>query len=250
MKRINETINNQFWNLTFKTGLYDFVVMSSYDHSLKTIVDSANIMKRCIVMDVGCGSGRLLLHIGKTLKETGSQWTGLELTPGGISACKYRISKMGLDANAHVLQADMSRPIPIDRESIDIAIAHFSLYVIPDRKKRIAAFKHIADALKPDGKFFIALPGKNYNAMDQVRSSLAIDRDNPHISFKRKIWNKLMFSTLGHISEIAVANRIKKGIWCGFTKEEIENEAAQAGLKMQWIRDTYGDTSLMAAFSK
>jgi SAM-dependent methyltransferase len=250
MKQLNEVINDQFWNLSFKTGLYDFLVMSSYDHSLKSIVDSANIMQKSNIMDVGCGSGRLLVHLANTLKKTGSHWTGLELTTGGISACNHRIHNMGLEKYAVVLPADMRQPLPIDKDSIDIAIAHFSLYVIPEREMRIAAFKHIADALKNNGTIYIAIPGKNYNARDQVHSSLALDRKNPNLSFVRKIRNKLMFSTFGHISEILIGNRIDKGIWKGFSEDEIEREAQEAGLKLQWAKGIYGDTSLMAALCK
>jgi SAM-dependent methyltransferase len=250
MKKVSEVINNQFWNLAFKTGVYDFVVMSSYDHSLKTIADSSNLKPQCHVLDVGCGSGRLLLHIGDKLKETGSLWTGLELTPGGISACKSRISSMGLQGNARVLPANMCQSLPLERESVDVAIAHFSMYVIPDREMRILAFKNIAEVLKKNGMIYIASPGKNYNAKDLVRSSLAIDKTNPDLSLSRKLWNKLMFSTLGHMSEVMVANRIQKGVWCGFSKEEMENEASEAGLTMQRVKDIYGDTSLMATFCK
>lgn len=250
MKKFKDIINDQFWNITFTTGLYDFVVMSSYDHSLESITESANITEKCVVMDVGCGSGRQLRYIGEKLKQTGSHWTGLELTPGGINACKKRITNMGLVDNARVLQADMTNTLPVEEESIDIAIAHFSLYVIPDRDKRVAAFKNIASTLKKGGKVYLALPGKNYNAQDQVRSSLLINKNNPNISFARKQWNRLMFPTIGLISEIAVTKRIQEGVWCGFTKEEIESEAGEAGFKLDWMKGIYGDTSLMASFTK
>lgn len=250
MNKLSQYINKQFWNLTFKTGIYDFVVMSSYDHSLKSIVESTNLSQKKILLDVGCGSGRLLLHIGSKLKETSSHWTGLELTPAGISACKYRINNMGLENNASVFPADMCQPLPVKKESVDIAIAHFSLYVIPDRDKRVDAFKNIANTLKKDGTILIALPGKNYNAKDLVRSSIEIDESNPELTYLQKLLNKIMFSTIGHLSEIMVANRIRDGIWCGFTKEEIIDEASEAGLKLQWVKDVYGDTSLMASLCK
>jgi ubiquinone/menaquinone biosynthesis C-methylase UbiE len=250
MSKTKSIINDQFWNLTFKTGLYDFLVMSSYDHSLKTIAESANISNNSSLLDVGCGSGRLLLHIGSKLKETESQWTGLELTHGGISACKNRICNMGLEDNARVLPADMCESLPIEKESIDIAFAHFSTYVISDREKRITAFKNIAKTLKFNGMIFIAAPAKNYNAKDQVRSSITIDKYNPDLSFTRRLRNKLLFTTLGHYSETVISKRIKEGIWCSFNKDEIEQEANDAGLKLKWVKEIYGDTSLMAALCK
>jgi hypothetical protein len=157
---------------------------------------------------------------------------------------------MGLENNARVISADMCQPLPIEKDSIDIAIAHFSLYVIPKRESRIAAFKHIAEALKNNGTIYIAIPGNNYNARDQVQSSLALDRNNPDLSISRRLRNKLLFSTFGRISEIVIGKRIDKGIWKGFSEDEIEQEAEEAGLKLQWAKGIYGDTSLMAALCK
>jgi ubiquinone/menaquinone biosynthesis C-methylase UbiE len=250
MKKFSKLINDQFWNITFKTGIYDFVVMSSYDHSLQSITDVANIDSKNNVIDVGCGSGRQLHYIGNKLKQTGSIWTGLELTPGGINACKKRITDMGLEKNASVKQADMTKPLPVDENSVDIAIAHFSFYVLPQRENRVTAFKNIAKTLKNDGKMYIAIPGKNYNAKDQVISSLSLNKQNKDISFFRKQWNRIMFPTIGFMSEKAVTKRIKEGVWHSFTKEEIETEAGEAGFKLEWIKDVYGETSFMAAFSK
>jgi SAM-dependent methyltransferase len=250
MNIVSKTINDQFWNIAFRTGMYDFLMMSSYDHSLKTIANSAKIEKGWNVMDVGCGSGRLLFHLSNKLKDTGSKWTGLELTPGGLSACKYRIRNMGLEDIANVLPANMCQPLPLDKNSIDVAIAHFSMYVIPDRDKRIDAFKNIASALKEGGRIYLATPGKNYNAKDQVHSSIAIDKENSEISGIRRTLNKLLFLTLGYWSEKAITKRIRAGIWCSFSKDELEKEAGEAGLKLEWVKDVYGDTSLMAVFCK
>jgi ubiquinone/menaquinone biosynthesis C-methylase UbiE len=250
MKQLSEVMNDQFWNLSFKTGLYDFVVMSSYDHSLKSIAEAANISKKCNILDIGCGSGRLLVHIADTLKQTGSHWTGLELTPGGISACKHRIKNMRLKDYTRVLPADMCLPLPIKKESIDIAIAHFSLYVIPEREKRITAIGNIAKTLKSDGRIYVAIPGNNYNARDQVDSSLALDRNNPDLSTFGKLRNKFMYSTVGRISEIVIGNKIDKGIWKGFSEDDIAQESTEAGLKLHWTKGTYGNTSIMAAIGK
>jgi SAM-dependent methyltransferase len=250
MNILSKTINDQFWNIAFMTGLYDFLMMSSYDHSLKTIANSVKIEKGWKVMDVGCGSGRLLHHLGSKLKETGCQWTGLELTSGGISACKYRIRNLGLESVAQVLPANMCKPLPLDKKSMDVAIAHFSMYVIPDRDKRIQAFKNIAAVLKDGGRIYLAAPGKNYNAKDQVNSSIAIDRENSEISSVRRTLNKLLFLTLGYWSEKAISKRIHDGVWISFSKEELECEAGEAGFKLEWVKDVYGDTSLMAAFCK
>jgi SAM-dependent methyltransferase len=250
MNIISKMINDQFWNIAFRTGMYDFLMMSSYDHSLKTIANSAKIEEGWKVMDVGCGSGRLLFHLSNKLKDTGSQWTGLELTPGGISACKYRIRNMGLEDIANVLPANMCQPLPLDNDSMDVAIAHFSMYVIPDRNKRIEAFKNIASALKEGGRVYLAAPGKNYNAKDQVNSSIAIDKENAEMSGLKRGLNKLLFSTFGYWSEKAITKRIQDGVWSSFSKEELESEAREAGLKLEWVKGVYGETSLMASFSK
>lgn len=250
MNMISNKINEQFWNIAFRTGMYDFLMMSSYDHSLKTIANSAKIEQGWKVMDVGCGSGRLLHHLSNRLKDTGSNWTGLELTPGGISACQYRIRNMGLEKIAQVLPANMCKPLPLDKDSMDVAIAHFSMYVIPDREQRIQAFKNISAVLKEGGRIYLAAPGKNYNAKDQVYSSIAIDKENSELSGIRRTWNKLLFLTLGYWSEKAITKRIHDGVWCSFTKEELESEAEEAGLKLEWVKGVYGDTSLMAAFCK
>jgi hypothetical protein len=59
-----------------------------------------------------------------------------------------------------------------------------------------------------------------------------------------------LFSSLGRFSEIVIGNRIEKGVWKGFSENEIEQEAEEAGLKLEWVKGIYGDTSLMAALCK
>jgi SAM-dependent methyltransferase len=250
MKKFSELVNDQFWNITFKTGLYDFLVMSSYDMSLRTIVNSADIIPKSNILDVGCGSGRALLHLGNKLLETDSKWTGLEVTPGGVSACQHRINNLNLDHNAVVLPADMTSSLPVEKNSIDIAFAHFSTYVISAREKRVLALHNVSETLKDTGCFYIAGPAPNYNAKDQVKSSISIDQNNPNISSFKRLSNKLLFSTLGHYSENVISKKIQDGVWCSFTKEDMENEANDAGLRLKWSKSVYGDTSLLVALCK
>jgi ubiquinone/menaquinone biosynthesis C-methylase UbiE len=250
MNRFNELINNQFWNVTFKTGLYDLLLLSSYDMSLKTTADSANIKDKSNILDVGCGSGRMLLHINNKLIDTDSKWTGLELTSGGIASCKQKIKKFKLEEYAKVISADMISALPIEDESIDIAFAHFSIYVIRGREKRVQALMNIAKTLKRNGTVFMVSPATNYNAKDQVRSSISIDAQNSDISAIRKFSNKLVYSTLGYYCEIIIAKKIHNGPWRSFTKEEITSEANDAGLKIKWSKSVYGDTSHLVALVK
>jgi ubiquinone/menaquinone biosynthesis C-methylase UbiE len=250
MSKILNFINNQFWNVTFKTGIYDALMMSSYDMSLKTIIKSANITENRNILDVGCGSGRLLLHIGDILTKTDSKWTGLELTTGGVSASKRKIQKLKLGENAKVLPADMTEELPVKKNSFDIAFSHFSMYVIPEREQRLKALRNINDTLKSDGKFYIVAPSTHYNAKDQLKSSLLINAKSKEHSSLKKFTNKIIYSTLGYWGEIIIAGKIQNGIWCTFTEDRMRSEVEEAGLQLEWSKGVYGDTALLFCVAK
>ncbi|MCP3923880.1 MAG: class I SAM-dependent methyltransferase [Desulfobacterales bacterium] len=250
MEKRKSTALKNFWQLAYSLRLYNLLVMSSYYESLRTIANKEVVKENNNIIDIGCGSGLILDHLSEKLLSTNSNYTGLELTSSGVSASRRRIKKLGIEKHANVYSADMCVEFPIKQNSMDIAIAHFSLYVLSSRENRILALKNITSVLKEDGVMLLALPATNYNAAQQVKSSIDIDQKSEMLPFYRKMYNRIMYQTLGRMSEMSIANKIKDGTWQGFTEDGILFETEAAGLKIEWIESTYGDTSYIIKCKK
>jgi ubiquinone/menaquinone biosynthesis C-methylase UbiE len=245
LKKIKGFMVKNIWSWMFKTGMYDFLTMSSYRESLKKIGENANLTSKKNIVDAGCGSGLLLEHVGGKLLDTDSFWTGVEITASGVAATQKRITRMGIAEHSKVFQGDLTEELPLPKESQDVAVSHFCLYVLPEQDKRITALKNIAAVVKPGGNVFLALPSHNYNAEQLVKSSIEIDKNNNELSTLRRFLKKIIILTLLRWSEMSAAKEIQRGTWHGFTEEEIHKEVNAAGMEVEWIKETYGGTSFM-----
>ncbi len=99
------------------------------------------------VLDVGCGTGRLIPHLKKVIGEAGKLVEldfSLEMLKIGKNRCDYR--------NLFFLQGD-GHELPLKDCSIDTVIC-FAFF--PHLSDKIKGMKTIARVLKPGGKLIIA----------------------------------------------------------------------------------------------
>ncbi len=102
------------------------------------------------VLDVGSGSGVDAIIAAKAVGPEG-RVIGVDMTPEMLDAARRNTERMGLD-NVEFRKGLVER-LPVDAESIDLVISNGVLNLMVDKH---GAYKQIARALKPGGRFQIA----------------------------------------------------------------------------------------------
>jgi len=166
-----------YWKTGFKSRLYDFLTPEAYFESMRQTAALVAEKKGGKIWDAGCGSGLLLVFLHRVLKKRMSYF-GTDLLFSGLEKLQLRARGLEVSSNAICLQNDISVAPPFKENSIDIVIAHFSLYTISDDDKRLQALKNIFQVLKPGGMLIATCPSKNYDADRIIRKSLESVKTN------------------------------------------------------------------------
>ena len=121
------------------------------DHfSTKLAVELAFFDKTDVVLDIGCGSGTSCREVAE--KVTQGQVIGIDPTSGMIKIAREKNSD---DTNSSIIKYmdGKAESIPLDDESVTVAMAVNSFYHWNDMEKGLAEVLRI---LKNNGRFYIA----------------------------------------------------------------------------------------------
>ena len=164
-----------YWKAGFKSRLYDRLTPESYFESMRQTVGLMSGKRDLKIWDAGCGSGQLLVFLKDEFKR-GCVYYGTDLLFAGLETLKLRAYKLGVLDRVICFQNNLSENPPLRENSIDIVIAHFSIYTIPDNDKRQEALKNIYHVLRPGGLFITSCPSKNYDADQIIKESYYLIR--------------------------------------------------------------------------
>ena len=103
-----------------------------------------------IVLDVGSGAGVDAIIAARAVGP-GGKVIGVDMTPEMLEAARRNAKQMGLD-NVEFREGLIER-LPVEARSIDLVISNGVLNLMVDK---YGAYKQIARALKPGGRFQIA----------------------------------------------------------------------------------------------
>jgi ubiquinone/menaquinone biosynthesis C-methylase UbiE len=110
------------------------------------VLDGVDVAGRT-VLDIGCGSGGIALHILRAHKA--AHVTGFDVEEPVIRHAIDRAAMMGETTRASFVQAAPG-PLPFDDQSFDIIFSKDALLHVPDKE---ALFAEIFRVLKPGGTF-------------------------------------------------------------------------------------------------
>lgn len=106
------------------------------------------------MVDVGCGSGRLLIEAARL--HSGCSFHGVDATPGMIERARHAAEHLGADITFSV---GLVQELPFDDASVDAVVSTFLVHHLPD-DTAAAAFADIKRVLKPGGRLVIADYGR------------------------------------------------------------------------------------------
>jgi SAM-dependent methyltransferase len=100
------------------------------------------------VLELGCGTGRVVLHLARRGHET----VGLDLDPELLAALAERAN--GLPVQTHLADA---RDFALDGEVALVLAPTQMIQLLPDAEARVACLRNVSAALRPGGRFAAAI---------------------------------------------------------------------------------------------
>lgn len=232
-----------YWRTGFKSSLYDRLTPESYFESIRKVVGFIPDKRGQKIWDAGCGSGLLLVHLKDAFKR-GMNYYGTDLLEAGLKQVKLRARELGIDNQVACIQNDLSVNPSLKENSIDIVVAHFSIYTIRDNEKRYRALKIMHQVLKPGGMLIVSCPSKNYDAQSIIKESLELDRA------KSRYWNtmikRLIFYPLTKwLGLNFIQRQLQSGQWVAYTFEALAGELRDAGFEIGFSETVYAGSAFL-----
>jgi len=226
-----------YWRAGFKSRLYDRLTPESYYESMRQTVGLLSGKRDLKIWDAGCGSGQLLMFLKDEFKR-GCVYYGTDLLSVGFDTLKLRAYKLGVLDRVICFQNDLSESPPLKENSIDIVIAHFSIYTIPDNDKRQEALKNIYHVLRPGGLFIVSCPSKNYDADRIIKESYCLIRS------KKGFWNALLkrlfiYPLTKRLGLNFIQYQLESGKWMAYTLEGLAEELRQVDFEVGASKTIY-----------
>jgi len=232
-----------YWKTGFKSRLYDFLTPEAYFESMRQTAALVVEKNGGKIWDAGCGSGLLLVFLEGVLKNR-MNYFGTDLLVAGLEKLKLRARELGVSSNVICLQNDISVAPPFKENSIDIVIAHFSIYTIHDDDKRLQALKNIFQVLKHGGMLIATCPSKNYDAEKIIRKSLDLVKiKNGLLS---AIINRYFFYPFTKRLGLSfIQKQLKSGKWISYTLEGFQEELRQVGFEIGYSETVYAESAYL-----
>ena len=232
-----------YWKTGFKSGLYDFFTPEAYFESICQTAALVAEKKGGKIWDAGCGSGLLLVFLQRVLKKR-MNYFGTDLLFAGLEKLKLRARELGVSSNVICLQNDISVAPPFKENSIDIVIAHFSLYTISDDDKRLQALKNIFRVLKPGGMLIATCPSKNYDADRIIRKSLeSVKTSNGLLNAIIKRY--FFYPMTKKLGLSFIQKQLQSGKWISYTVEGLQEELRQVGFNILSSESVYAESAYL-----
>ena len=168
----------------------------------------------------------------------------------GLKQAKIREKELNLSGQVNWFQNDVTEASPFTKDYIDVVIAHFSIYTIPETEKRHQALKNIYHALKPNGMLIVTCPSKNYDAGKIIKESVELLRVKKGY-FASMIKRVFFYPLTKGLGLNFVQKQLQTGNWMAYSIESLSDELGNAGFKTELKNTVYaGSAYLMCGLKK
>ncbi len=105
------------------------------------------------VLDLGCGEGRYTLPLASQVGREGTVY-GADLWEDGLATLNGKAREKGL-TNIRTLFADVSQPLPLADDSVDLAVMATVLHDLAEAGQAQGALAELARLVKPGGRLAV-----------------------------------------------------------------------------------------------
>lgn len=147
--------------LSFLTRFYDPLVRFALreDEMRRRLVLQAGIAPQMDVLDLGCGTGTLLLALKRMVPE--ARVHGVDVDPEILAIARDKIDRAGLDVALHQGGAG---GLPFPSARFDRVLTSLVLHHLTTEEKR-SALRDVRRVLRPGGELHVADFGRPQNAL-------------------------------------------------------------------------------------
>ncbi len=237
VKNMHDWYEKNYWRAGFKSRLYDLLTPESYFESMRQTVALIPDKKGQVIWDAGCGSGVLLEFLEDAFKREGI-YVGSDMLAAGLEQMRRRAKELGVFDQVSCLQNDLSEPSLFKENSVDVVVAHFSIYTLRDNDKRQQALKNMCHVLKPGGLLIVTCPSKNYDAVKIIKESCELLRVRRGL-LQTMIKRMFFYPFTKWLGLNFIQNQLESGQWKAYTPEGLAEELQQAGLKIGSLKALY-----------
>jgi len=156
--------------------LYDpLVSLMGFGRAAEDLIDEANIERGHSVLDLGCGTGTLILMLRR--RYTGVVVIGLDPDAKVLQRASNKFKRAGMSVQ---LDLGFSDQLPYEEKSFDRVFSSFMFHHL-DEQERERTAREVSRVLKPTGTFhlldFVADPAKD-GFWDRLIESHALMKTN------------------------------------------------------------------------
>ena len=155
------------------SATYEDVDVEFFSRWGRRLVELSGIGPGDRVLDVGCGSGAVLLPAARAVGDTG-RVTGIDLAPGMVRRCTELCRREGW-GHVHVQQCDAETP-PLEDGSVDAVLAGLLVFFLPDPDAALAAYRRV---LVPGGRLAFSTFGDEDERFRAVFAAIAAHAPAP-----------------------------------------------------------------------
>lgn len=109
------------------------------------VINALNIKKDNVILDAGCGVGRLTIKIAKQCKKV----YGLDFSPKSIEVLREKLKEQDI-TNVKTFICDITEALPT-KEAVDKILSIQTIQHIPSDEERVIALKNLYNQLKEGG---------------------------------------------------------------------------------------------------
>jgi len=236
-----------YWRTGFKSRLYDRLTPESYLESMRKVIALLPDKQGQKIWDAGCGTGLLLLFLENAVRK-GMIYYGSDLLSAGLSQARIRARKLRVSDRVVCVQSDITVAPVFKENSLDIVVAHFSIYTIHKNDKRQQALKNMYRVLKPGGLLIVCCPSENYDAGKIIEESCELlrARRGPLQTAIKRIF---LYPITKRLGLDFIQKQLQSGQWMAYTREELIQEMQCAGFEIRHSETVYaGGAYLMCGY--
>jgi len=244
----NKFIFSKYWEWGFKSRLYDLLTPQAYLDSLERAAHYGDLKTGEVLLDAGCGSGLLIPFLAKNL-ESGGRYLGMDALDSGFTELDKKAGRLGCGERVESLCCDFSGELPLAENSVDVAVAHFSIYTLTESARRKQVYKNLFVVLKPGGRLITVNPSRDYDADRIIQQSL--------VQLKKRVsplryWvsNSLLYPLTLQLGLRFIEKQLKTGAWHSYSLEAMGEEVQGAGFTVQTSESVYAGSAWLVVAEK
>ncbi|NIQ01260.1 MAG: methyltransferase domain-containing protein, partial [Nitrospinaceae bacterium] len=167
------------------------------------------------------------------------RYLGTDVLEAGLRRLRRRAEEGGSNQRVLGFRGDLTLGLPLPENSVDVVLAHFSLYTLPGEGERRKALRLLGEVLRPSGRLVLVNPSKTYDPRAIVRESL-------QLLHHRKGWFSagwhrcFVYPFSLHLGLKFVARQLRSGRWKAYELDELCREVEEAGFRIQHRETVYG----------